>query len=196
MAAVMHRYRLGAVSILLVALALSGCAEQGNPAATSSSTTTSGGSWSPPAAPPDPHTLLRAGSSAVAKVPDSTLIFIESLTDDQGTWKTQVITADGTEQQMKVGFSGDTVLVGPSAKNNSDADKAKRRATVRAARLDYRAAVDKMLAAVPNGSITELKLIDVNNIIVWEAHVWDTDLTGHDVTINAVSGELETNKQM
>jgi hypothetical protein len=134
---------------------------------------------------------LRAGATALAKVPDATLVFIESETDDAGTWKIQVVTADGTDQQMKVGVDGFTVLVGPT-----HADKAQHRANVQAARLDYRAAVDKMLAAVPNGSVTKLNLIEVNGATVWEADVWDTELVEHDVTINAVSGELEANKQV
>jgi hypothetical protein len=195
-AAVIRRLWIGTVFIFIASLALSGCGNGGNPAVTSTSTTTSGGSWSPPATPPDHHTLLRAAASAVAKAPDSTLVFIESETNDEGTWKVQVVTPDGTEQQMKVGVDGFTVLVGPTPKNDSDADKAKRRAEVQAARLDYRSAVDKMLAAVPNGSITELNLIDLNGSTVWEAHVWDTSLVGHDVTINAASGELEANKQV
>jgi hypothetical protein len=196
MTALTHRLLIPTASFFLAALALPGCGNNGNLAATSTPTTTSATSWSRPETPPDPHTLLRAGANAVAKVPASTLIFIENLTDDEGTWKTQVVTPDGTEQQMKVGVDGYTVLVGPSPKNGSDADKAKRRATVQAARLDYRAAVDKMLAAVPSGSITELSLTDVDGTTVWEGHVWDIELVGHDVTINAASGELEANKQV
>jgi hypothetical protein len=196
MATTTHRLRTGTALVFIASLALCGCGTPGNPAATSTSTPTSSASWVRPSTPPDPHTLLRAGAAAVAKVPDSTLVFIESETDDEGTWKARVVTPDGTEQQLKVGVDGFTVLVGPTPKNDSDADKASRRAAVQAARLDYRSAVDKMLAAVPSGSITELNLVDANGTTMWEGHVWDTELVGHDVTINATSGELEANKQV
>ena len=61
---------------------------------------------------------------------------------------------------------------------------------MQAAGLDYRAAVNKMLAIVPNGSITELSLGDANGTTVWEADVWDSYIVEHKVTINAASGEL------
>lgn len=97
---------------------------------------------------------------------------------------------------MDVSSDGVTVMVGPTPKNETDADKAKHRALVQAARLDYRAAVDKILAAVPNGSITELNLGDSNGTTVWEADVWDSYIVEHKVAINTASGELIANKQV
>jgi uncharacterized membrane protein YkoI len=178
------------VSIAVVLVALAGCGHyparhSGNKSAASGS---SGSAV--PAAPPNPQMLLRAAGTAVAKVPGSTLIFIQSQTDDTGTWKTHVVTSGGTEQQLKVGSDGYTVLVGPNPRNDSDADKAKRRDLVQAAHLDYRAAVDKILVAVPDGAITTLKLDDQNGTTMWEADVWDTNLVEHKVAINAASGEL------
>lgn len=140
--------------------------------------------------------MLRAAASAVAKVPDSTLTFIQDEADDAGTWKARVVTPDGNEQQVKVGSDGYAVLVGPNPRNDSDADKAKRRALVQGAHLDYQAAVNKILAAVPDGSITELNLDDKNGTTMWEAVVWDTNLVEHKVAINAMSGELAANNQM
>ncbi len=67
---------------------------------------------------------------------------------------------------------------------------------MQAAHLDYRAAVDKFLAAVPNGSITEMSLGDSNGSTVWQADVWDYYIVEHKVTINAASGELIANKQV
>ena len=67
---------------------------------------------------------------------------------------------------------------------------------MQAVRLDYRAAVDKMLAAVPSGSITGLDLGDNNGTTVWQADVWDLYIVEHKVTINAASGELIANKQV
>jgi hypothetical protein len=181
--------------ICITLLALAGCGHGGKPAATSA-TTTSSASWSRPDAPPDPHTLLRAGATAVAAVPNSVLTFIESETDDAGTWKARVVAPDGTEQQLKIGVDGVTVLVGPTPKNDSDTDKAQHRTLIQSAHLDYQAAVNKMLGAVPNGSVTQLKLDDANNTTVWDADVWDTYLVEHKVTINAASGDVVANNQV
>lgn len=145
---------------------------------------------SAPSAPPDPQTLLRAAATAVKKVPEGTLIFIQSQTDDAGTWKTHVVTPDGTEQQVKVGSDGYTVLVGPTPIKDSDADKAAHRDLIQAAHVDYQTAVNKMLAAVPDGSITTLRLESQRGTLMWDGDVWDTNLKGHKVEINAASGDL------
>jgi hypothetical protein len=179
-------------SVAIVALA--GCGHGGKPGATPTTTSTPHATWSRPSAPPDPATLERAGASAVAAVPNGTLTSIR--TEQSGAWRVVVVTRDGTEQAMDVSSDGVTLLVGPTPKNASDADKAKNRARVEAARLDYRAAVDKFLAAVPNGAITEMNLDDSNGSVAWEADVWDTYIVEHKVTINAASGELIANRQV
>ncbi len=189
-------FRFGAAFLAVTALTVAGCGGGDKAANSPAQSTSAQNSWSRPDAPPDFHTLLKAGALAVTQVPESVLIFIESQTNDAGTWKTRVVTGDGTEQQLKIGADGVVVLVGPTETADSPADKAKRRANIDAARLDYRAAVDKVIAAVPSGSITELSLIDMNGTVVWEADVWDTDLVEHDVTINAQSGEVTGNRQV
>jgi hypothetical protein len=180
--------------ICVALVALAGCGHSGNPGATSATTTTKSATWSRPSAPPDPQVLLRAGAAAVARVPDGTLMLIR--TQEAGSWRVLVVTPDGTEQQMDVGGDGMTVLVGPTPRNESDAAKAENRSLVQAARLDYRAAVNKMLTVVPNGSITDLKLANSNGTTAWEADVWDSFIVEHKVTINAASGELIANKQV
>jgi hypothetical protein len=175
-------------------VALVGCGHSGNPVATSATSTPPRAPWSRPAAPPDPQTLLRAGAAAVKAVPNSTLTFVRS--QESGTWRILVAAPDGTEQSMDVSFDGVTVMVGPTPKNESDVEKAQNRAVVQAARLDYRAAVDKILATVRDASITELNLGDSNGTTVWEADVWDYYIAEHKVTINAASGELIANKQV
>jgi uncharacterized membrane protein YkoI len=185
--------RFGAV-VIVAALALAGCS--GRSGTTSAQSTSPDASWSRPDAPPDPHTLLRAGDLAVSQVPDSVLIFIESQTNDAGTWKARVVTPDGAERQLEIGSDAAAVLVGPTATDDSDADKTKRRANIDGAHLDYRSAVNKVLTAVPNGSITELSLLDMNGTVVWDADVWDTDLVEHDVTIDAASGAITANRQV
>lgn len=175
-------------------VALAGCGHSGKPAATSATTTKSSSTWSRPSAPPDPLTLERAGAAAVAAVPNGTLTSIR--TQESGSWRVLVVTPDGTEQSMDVSSDGVVVMVGPTRVNESDADKAKNRALVQGARLDYRAAVDKFLAAVPSGSITDMHLADSNGTTAWEADVWDLYIVEHKVTINAASGDVIANKQV
>lgn len=182
---------LTAFAVAIVALA--GCGHAGNPAGTPTTTTTHA-TWSRPAAPPDPRTLLHAGAVALAAAPNDTLTSI--MIQQSGTWRVLVVTPDGEEEYMDVSSDGVTVLVGPTRQNQSDAGKTQNRARVQAARLDYRAAVDKMLAAVPNGSITELSLGDSNGTTVWQAEVWDSYIVEHKVTINAASGDVMANTQV
>jgi hypothetical protein len=174
-------------------MALAGCGHSGKPAATSA-TTKSSSTWSRPSTPPDPLTLERAGAAAVAAVPHGTLTSIR--TQASGSWRVLVVIPDGTEQSMDVSSDGVTVMVGPTRVNESDADKAKNRALLQGARLDYRSAVDKFLAAVPSGSITDMHLADSNGTTVWEGDVWDLYIVEHKVTINAASGDLIANKQV
>ena len=185
--------RFGAV-VILVALALAGCSGSGKSDPASAQSPSPDAAWSHPDAPPDPHTLLRAGDLAVSQVPASRLISIESQTSDAGTWKALVVTPDGAEQQLKVGSDGMAVLAGPTATEDSDADKAKRRANLDGTQLDYRNAVNKVLGVVPKGSITELSLLDMNGTVVWDADVWDADLVEHDVTVDAATGVVTANR--
>jgi len=180
--------------LLLAIAALAGCGHSGKPAATSGTSTSAGSHWSRPSAPPDPQTLLQAGALAVGKVPGGTLTSIR--TQETGSWRVHVVTADGTEQSMDVSSDGVTILVGPTPKNRSDADKAQNRALVQAATLNYRTAVEKFLATVPNGSITEMHLAETNGTTVWEAVVWDTYIVEHKITLNAASGDVIANKQV
>lgn len=187
--------RFGAV-VIVIALAFAGCSGSGRSGTKAAGSSTPGASWSRPDAPPDPRTLLRAGDLAVSQVRNSVLIFIESETNDAGTWRARVVTPDGAERQLTIGSDAVAVLTGPTATDDSDADKAKRRANVDGAHLDYRAAVNRVLTAVPSGAITELSLLDINGTVVWDADVWDTDLLERDVVIDAASGAITTNRQV
>lgn len=174
---------------------LTGCGHGGQTTASSSATSTSA-AWERPGTPPDPHTLLAAGAAAVAQVPGATLTFIESETDDAGTWKVRLVGTDGVEQQTKIDAEGVVVLVPPAPLSGDDADGATGQAVVAGAKLDYRAAVNKALSAVPNGSITQLSLIRAGDGSAWRAEVWDTDLVEHEVTVDAATGEITGNKQV
>ncbi|WP_326548962.1 PepSY domain-containing protein [Mycolicibacterium sp. ND9-15] len=181
----------------MLLLAVSGCASGNDQDADSAATapaTTVTSSAPAPAAPADPgiDALRRAASTATAAVPDSTVVSIEKERD--GRWEIQVVTADGSEHEMDVSSDGAAVTMGPTAKIEDEADKAKHRDRVQAARVDYRVAADKVLSEVPNGTITELNLDSNNGTTVWEADVVDGSQTKHEVTIDAASGQVLQNK--
>jgi hypothetical protein len=184
------------VALVCVTVAwLAGCGRSGDSTATTTTTsTTPHATWTRPAAPPDPQTLLHAGSVAVAAVPNGKLTLIRS--QDTGTWRVLVSTPDGTNQSMDVSSDGVTLMVGPTPTNESEADKAQNRARVQAARVDYRAAAEKILATIAGASISELSLGDGNGTTVWQAVAWDTYIVEHQVTIDAVSGDVIANKQI
>jgi hypothetical protein len=184
------------VALVCVTVAwLAGCGRSGDSSATTTTTsTTPHATWTRPAAPPDPQTLLHAGSVAVAAVPNGKVTLIRS--QDTGSWRVLVSTPDGTNQSMDVSSDGVTLMVGPTPTNESDADKAQNRARVQAARVDYRAAAEKILATIAGASISELSLGDGNGTTVWQAVAWDTYIVEHQVTIDAVSGDVIANKQI
>jgi hypothetical protein len=184
------------VALVCVTIAwLAGCGRSVDTTATSTTTsTTPHATWTRPTAPPDPQTLLHAGSVAVAAVPNGKLTLIRS--QDTGSWRVLVSTPDGTNQSMDVSSDGVTLMVGPTPTNESDADKAQNRARVQAARVDYRAAAEKILATIAGASISELSLGDNNGTTVWQAVAWDSYIVEHKVTIDAVSGDVIANKQV
>lgn len=200
------KYRRIAAPVLVgvLVVAFSGCAgsddeDAGSAGTTAAPAATSAGpgvttSAPAPTAPASTgiDALRGAGSTATAAVPESTLISIE--TERDGRWEVQVVTADGTEHEMDVSSDGATVTMGPTAKTEDEADKAKHRDRVQAAQVDYRAAADKVLAEVPNGTITELNLDSNNGTTVWEADVVDDSQTKHEVTIDAGSGQVLQNR--
>jgi hypothetical protein len=125
-------------------------------------------------------------------VPNGTLTFIK--TQETGSWRVLVATPDGIEQRMDVSPDGYDVMVGPTPKGQSDADKSQTRALVQATRVDYRGATDKIQAVIQYGGASEMSLVDSNGIPVWNADVWDLNIVEHRVTINAVTGDLIANK--
>jgi hypothetical protein len=130
----------------------------------------------------------------VAAVPNGKVTLIKS--EETGSWRVLVATPDGANQSMEVDSGGSTLMVGPNPANDSDADKAQTRARLQAARLDYRAAAEKILATIAGASISELSLGDGNGTTVWQAVVWDTYIVEHKVTIDASSGDVIANKQV
>lgn len=146
-----------------------------SPTATSAGTAT--------AAPGD---LDAAGAAALKAVPDSTLISIE--TEGNG-WEVQTVTSDGTEHELLVSADGSSIIRNDTKQEDAE-DKAKHQERVKAAKLDYRQAAQKMRSAVPNAQITELNLDTWRGTTVWEGDMYTSDGTKHSVKIDAASGEV------
>jgi uncharacterized membrane protein YkoI len=131
--------------------------------------------------------LKQAGQAALAAVPGSTLISIE--TEEGGrTWEVQVVGKDGTEHQVDV--EAGKVVSGPTTENEDQSDKTKHRDRVAAAKLDYAQAADKIAAAVPEGRVTELNLDTEQGKTVWESDVITPNGTKHEVTVDATTGQV------
>ncbi|WP_188195012.1 PepSY domain-containing protein [Nonomuraea sp. SYSU D8015] len=131
--------------------------------------------------------LRQAGQAALTAVPGSMLISIET-EEDGRLWEVQVVDRAGTEHQMDV--AAGKVVAGPTQERDDAEDKAKRRNRVRAAKLGYLEAAEKIVATVPGGRITELSLDGELGRTVWESDVVTADGTKHEVTLDAVTGAV------
>lgn len=186
-----------AVVIAIAAAALVGCgdddeADKPAPTSTAVPSETPSASSSGGAAADGATDLLAAGKAALREVDGSTVISIESESGGAG-WEVQLVTADGTEHELVVSSDGSTVVSGPREKNEDAADKTKHQDRVKAAKLDYEAAVTKLLEEIPGGRITELNLDSEQGRTIWEADVVDTSNDKHEVDLDAASGEILSN---
>jgi uncharacterized membrane protein YkoI len=129
--------------------------------------------------------LKQAGQAALKAVPGSTLTSIESEENDK-LWEVQVVDADGTEHELDV--ESGKVVSGPSAEDDDTEEKAEYQERVKAAKLDYLQAAQKVAGAVPEGRITELNLDTHNGKTVWEADVITANGTKQGVTVDAADG--------
>ncbi|WP_344473776.1 PepSY domain-containing protein [Nonomuraea monospora] len=145
---------------------------------------------SSPAGSPGAGDLKQAAQAALGAVPGSTLVSIE--TEENGRlWEVQVVGKDGTEHQLDV--ESGKVVAGPTTEQEDADDKAKHRARVSAAKLDYAQAADKIVAAVPEGRVTELNLDTEQGKTVWEADVVGADGVKHEVAVDAATGAVTRN---
>ncbi|MGP4098757.1 PepSY domain-containing protein [Nonomuraea sp. KM90] len=143
-----------------------------------------------PSGSPGAGDLKQAAQAALAAVPGSTLISIETEQDGR-IWEVQVVGKDGTEHQMDV--ESGKVVSGPTTEEEDAEDKAKHRERVAAATLDYAQAADKIAATVPEGRVTELNLDMEQGKTVWESDVVTPDGTKHEVVLDAATGTVTGN---
>lgn len=136
--------------------------------------------------------LLKAGQTALNKVSDSALISIETEHSDT-QWEVEVVTSDGTEHEMNTNIAGDKIVSGPNKKSEDSDDRAKHRDRVKAAKIDYREAAQKINQA-RSGRITELDIDTDNSTTVWEADVKKNG-TKYEVSIDAATGKVIENER-
>jgi uncharacterized membrane protein YkoI len=134
--------------------------------------------------------LVAAGTTALKKVGRGTVTSIDA-ERGRAIWEVDIVTSDGVEHELHVSRNGTKVLSGPRTKHEDAEDRAENRREARGAKLDYKAAVKKVLAA-RTGRITELNLDDHRGQIVWEADVHRAS-TKYEVEIDAASGKVVHN---
>ncbi|MFF0861902.1 PepSY domain-containing protein [Nonomuraea sp. NPDC003560] len=131
--------------------------------------------------------LKDAAKVAMAAVPGSKVVSVES--EENGmVWEVKVVGSDGTEHQVDV--KSGKVVKGPTAEQMDEQEKAKMHTRITEAKLDYAQAADKVAAAVPEGSVTKLKLDTENGKTVWKSDVMTPDGTQHEVMVDAATGEV------
>ncbi len=159
-------------------------------ATSSASSTASGGIAAPGSGADD---LVQAGRTALAALPGGTLISIESEADGTA-WEVEVVTQDGSEQEMELSADGTEITTGPDMTDEDVEDRDKNLARLQAAELDYEDAVDKVLTVIPEGRITELELDSKQGLTVWEADVLDPADVKYSVKLDAADGTVISNQ--
>ena len=199
-----HRVRATAAALLAAGLMLTGCSDDGSssksenstsPTVTQSSDQSTDQSSDQPSASSSQSgqsssidALVAAGALALEQVENATVISIETERDG-AEWEVQVVTPDGVEHEVRTSGDG-TKLVGQPTTDDDDADdRAKHKARVKAAKIDFQQAAQAMTAAV-DGNLTELNLDDHNGTTVWEGDVVDDSGTKHEIKIDAGSGKV------
>ncbi|THJ65063.1 metallopeptidase [Arthrobacter echini] len=164
-----------------------------SPSATSSPTTSSTASDGIAAPGSGADDLVQAGRTALAALPGGALISIES--EAGGTaWEVDVVTQDGSEQEMELSADGTQITTGPEVTDEDVEDRDKNLARLQAAELDYEDAVDKILTVIPEGRITELELDSKQGVTVWEADVLDPSDVKYSIQLDAATGTVVENQ--
>lgn len=180
----MHRQWVPAV-VVCAALSLAGCGGSSpeSPAPSASSSTSAA-----PAA--DSQALLKAGATASGAVPGATVVFLDQEGGASGddAWRVGLATSDGSAHEVLVSKDGATVTEPPRQIPFTDNGKAGLRNRIQAAKLDYRAATEKVLAMAPGATIGELRLTDEDGRVVWTASIRDAAGKSQKLTVDATSG--------
>lgn len=162
----------------------------GSPEATASASA-SPTSAKPPKGSAGAGRLIAAGTTALNKVGHGTVTSIDAEHGGR-IWEVDVVTGGGAEHEVHVSRDGSAVVSGPRTKHEDADDRAENQREVRGAKLGYRAAAKKILAA-RHGRMTELNLDEERGRVVWESDVHHGG-TKYEVTIDAASGKVIKNR--
>ena len=191
------RTALVALACAPLALGLAACGSDDDPDDASSSTPASSAPTSTPAsdgAAESPSTdgasdasMLAAGRTALDAV-DGTVFSVSS---DTGSWEVQVVTADGTENDLQVSQDGGTIERGPVVDTDDDAkDLAERKQLLTDAELDFAAAIEAARGPVPDGAVTGVDLDLDQGAATWDVQFDEDTANEQTVTVDAVTGEV------
>lgn len=136
--------------------------------------------------------LLAAGKTALKKLPDSTVIGIES--EHNGDyWEVEVAFRGGERKKLHVSADGNRIVRGPRGSEHDEKSKAKWRRRLQTVKLDYVQGYEKAVSA-RKGRVTELEIDDHHDHIVWEADV-KADGVKYEVKVDARNGEVLKNER-
>lgn len=133
--------------------------------------------------------LEQAGAAARSAVKDSTLLSVQAQNNGQ-IWEVQLAGPDGTEHVVDMDAAGKAIS--PARVKDTGAwEKARVMAIVKAAKINFKEAVEKVSAAVPQGKITHLSLdMYDDKRLVWDADVITQNGTWHGIKVDARTGTV------
>lgn len=140
----------------------------------------------------DNNRLIAAGKTAESKLPDGTVIEIES-ENDGANWEVEVAFPSGVRKKLITSSDGESIERGPRGFRQDGHSKAKWRKRVKNVTVDYAEAYDKIVTA-RDGTVTELELDEEDGVLVWEADV-KAGGTEYEVSIDARSGKVVENEK-
>lgn len=149
-------------------------------------------STSAPASAPAPggDVLLTAAAIGLAAVDGGTVFAVDL--SDTGDWEVSVVTADGTEQDVRVSADGATVTSGP-VEDTDDADDAARDQDARLRLLDASVDLEAAVAAAAgsgSGDLTGAELDEENGVAEWEVQYGEDTPDEVTVHVDANSGDV------
>jgi uncharacterized membrane protein YkoI len=126
-----------------------------------------------------------AAKTALAEI-DGTVFSVDG--DAQG-WDVTIVTADGVENDVDLSPDASSVVRGPSADTNEDADDAAERELLMGASVDYLAAIEAASGEV-QGTLTGVDLSEDNGTAIWEVQFDEDTATETTVEVDAETGDV------
>ncbi len=137
--------------------------------------------------------LLTAAATGLAAVDGGTVFAVDR--SDTGDWEVSVVTADGTEQDVRVSADGASVTSGPveDTDDGDDAGDAARDQDERLRLLDTSVDLEAAVAAAAgsgSGELTGAELDEENGVAEWEVQYGEDTADELTVHVDADSGDV------